>query len=217
MANDFLTNLRAARGNQQKNTSKTLPTRGDLQKQRQTEPSSDAFVNFLRKALGMPTIQKEKEPLTLENVSPQNIDKASPETEREQRMTESFNRYLANQGNLDATNDLNKFNAAYKGTLDAPLVHSDFDQAFGVLNNYDALNKVLDEYDAINTWSGKRRFLEDTYKKFDDKYGDIAKWFDRLYGFTLEAQDFGEWDTKKVTDAMRRLNDNIKKMLLRKS
>lgn len=215
MANDFLLNLRATRGNNQNNVSRQLPTRGDIQKQRRTDVDPNSFTNFLRIALGMQRVPVGKEQLNIEDVPAGNMDRMSPNEARTFMEQKHLNEQAAQNGSLRVENDLNKYNAAVNGDL----YHegrSTFDNAFGVLQNYDALNKVLDEYDAINTWSGKRKFLENAYKRFDDKNGDIGRWFSKLYDFTIEAQDFGEWDTRNVTDTMRRLNEHVKNRWLRK-
>ena len=216
MANDFLTNLRASRGGGQSTNTNKLPTRGDIQKQKQGNVSPDSFVNFLRIALGGQRVPIGKEQISIEEAPASNVDKMSPEVTSEVQEKGTWDRIIADRGSLKYENDLNKYNAAVRGTTDIPYGHSEFENAYGVLNNYNELNKVLDEYDAINTWNGKRQYLKDVYKKFDDKYGDISKWFDRLYGYTLEAQAFNEDDTKKVTDVMRQINENVKNRFLRK-
>ena len=91
------------------------------------------------------------------------------------------------------------------------------DNAYGIFDNYDALNKVLDQYDSIETWAEKRNFLKDAYKNFNDKYGDIGRWFDKLYGFTIEAQAFNEPYTKNVSNVMRKINESVRRKLVRKS
>lgn len=221
MANDFVTNLRASRSNASNtaNNLNTPVTRGDMQKQRQKETgvSPNAFINFLRIALGIQKAPVEKEQLNIEDVPPVSIDKMSPERAEEHTENYMINRYRADNGTKYLENDLDKYNAAVNG--DRYLVHgkSDFENAYGVLENYDALNDILDQYDRLNTWVEKRKFLKDAYRNFDDKYGDIAKWFERLQGYTLEAQQYGEWNTKNVTDVMRQINDNVRKRLLQKS
>lgn len=225
MANNFVLNLRAVRSDTNSkasnmaNNTKMPITRGDIQKQRQAQSKVDpnAFINFLRMITLSPEVKKEKEQLNIEDVPPTSVDKMPPERAEEHAENYIINRDRADRGTQYLENDLNKYNAAVNS--DRYLVHgkSDFENAYGVLENYDALNDILDQYDRLNTWVEKRKFLKDAYRDFDDKYGDIAKWFDRLYGYTLEAQQYGEWDTKNVTDVMRQINSNVRKRLLQKS
>lgn len=215
MANDFLLNLRAARGNNQNNISRQLPTRGDIQKQRRTDVAPNSFTNFLRMALGMYEAPVGKKQLNIEDVPPKNMDKNPPDYDQTFAEQQTLNRSMAERGTLKLENDLNKYNAAVNGDMVVPSGRSEFENAYGILDNYDKLNKLLDDYDAINTWAGKRRFLENSYKNFDDKNDDIRKWFNRLYGYTEEAQQFGEWNTKSVSNVMRQINENVKRNLTR--
>lgn len=213
----FYDNLRASRtGNRQ--VSNSLPTRGDMQKERQKQSSvsPDSFINFLRGVLGLWPAVRGKEQLNIEDVPASNMDRMSPDDAQQFNSNRRDNAISANNGTLNLENDLNKYNPAVNGTLDVPYGHSDFEKAYGILENYDALNNVLDEYDAINTWAGKRRYLQEAYKRFNSNDNDITKWFNRLYDYTEQAQDFGEWDTKAVTNVMRQINDNVKNRLLRK-
>ena len=213
---EFLNNFRNARLNPfSSSSSPSLITRGDMQKERQKQStvSPDSFYTFLRGLFGVAT--KGKDQLNIKDVPAGNMDRMSPNEARAFMEQKRQNEQAAQNGSLRVENDLDKYNAA----VNSDLYHeerSTFDNAFGVLQNYDALNKVLDEYDTINTWSGKRKFLKDAYKRFDDKNGDIGRWFSRLYDFTIEAQDFGEWDTRNVTDTMRRLNEHVKNRWLKK-
>lgn len=216
MANEFLLNLRAARGNNQNNVSRRLPTRGDMQKQRQTDVDPNSFINFLRMSLGIRKAPAREKQLNIEDVPPQNMDKNSPEYDQSFALEEMLDEMMANDGTLKLENDLDKYNAAINGTFAVPYGHSEFENAYGILNNYDKLNKLLDDYDAIDTWAKKRKFLENSYKNFDDKNEDINKWFNRLYGYTQQAQNFGEWDTKNVSNVMRQINENVKRNLIRK-
>ena len=219
MANKFLTNLRANRGNTQSSNSNSLPTRGDIQKQNRTEVSPNAFINFMRMLAGpiISTGTKDQESQSVEEAPAQNIDKMSPESEQTFIDNWRQQRESARNGSLNQENDLNKYNASINGTVHVAPGHSSFEKAYGILDNYDALNKVLDEYDKVNTWPGKRRYLEDAYKNFDSNDSDVRKWFNRLYDYTIEAQQFGEWDTKNVSNVMRTINDNVKERLLKQS
>lgn len=198
--------------------SNQLPTRGDMQKERRSQSGvdPDSFINFLRMMLGGVKVQKGKKQLNIEDVPAGNVDKMSPEDAQQFNRNRRDNAISANNGTLHVENSINKYNPAVNGTLDVPYGHSDFEKAYGILDNYDALNNVLDEYDAIDTWAGKRRYLQEAYKRFDSNDNDITKWFNRLYTYTEQAQDFGEWNTKAVTDVMRQINDNVKRRLLRK-
>ena len=216
MANKFLTNLRASRSTAQNtDISNKLPTRGDIQQQRQNNVDPNSFINFLRIVSGGVPVEKGKDQIGIESVPPHAMDKMSPSTVEEITEENYRKRWAAEQGSRYTENNVPQLEAATNGTLDVPFGRSDFYNAFGVLENYDALNKLLDQYDQIKTWAEKRKFLEDSYKKFDDKYGDISKWFNRLYGFTMEAQQYNEPYTKRVSDVMRELNENIKRRLLR--
>ena len=217
MANDFLTNLRASRGSSRTETPNRAPTRGDIQKQKQEESSPGSFTNFLRLFFGMPELTKGKKQISVEEAPAYTIDRLSPENADLFIEQQKLNRQNAKSGTLNLENNLDKYNAAVNGGIDIPSGFSEFENAYGVLNNYEKLNKLLDDYDAINTWSGKQRFLENSYKTFDDKYGDIGRWFNKLYGYTKEAQQIGEWDTRNVSNVMRRINNNIRNMLLKQS
>jgi hypothetical protein len=161
-------------------------------------------------------VAKGKEQLDIKDVPSENVDRMSPESTQQFVRNKRDNAVNAGKGTLRLENDISKYNPAVNGTIDIPSGHSDFEKAYGILTNYDALNNVLDEYDKVNTWAGKKRYLQEAYKKFDSSDNDVNKWFNKLYEYTTQAQDFGEWDTRAVTDVMRQINENVKERLLRK-
>lgn len=217
----FYDNLRASRSNQsnRQDNTRNIIERGDMQKQRQAQTVVDpnAFFNFLRMVTLSPEKEKEKEQISLEEASPEFIDKPTQNHMYNEEEAYNINKGLAERGSLKIEDDLNKTNAANNGHLYAS-PPSGIDRAYGILFNYDSLNKVLDEYDALNTWNKKRDFVKEAYKKFEknnDKY--IDKWFDMLYQNTLAAQQYGETETRNVTDGLRSLNEDVKWALTRKS
>lgn len=218
MANDFLTNLRAARsGANNRVQGNTLPTRGDMQKQRRGKVDPNSFYNFLRMLPGTIEVPKGEERLNIKDVPASNVDRMSPEAEAEFNENEKQRRWAADQGTLNAEDNLEKANAAWNGSLQVEPGQSSFDNSLAILDNYDALEDILDQYDKKNTWTEKKAYLKNAYPKFKDNSGDIGRWFSLLYDNTSRAQAFGETNTKNVSDIMRGLNERVRRLLLKRS
>lgn len=208
----FYDNLRASRGGPNQ-TLNALPTRGDMQKERRPSQAPSSFTDLLRVVLGTDPAARGKEQLSIDSVSPENLDKMSPESAQEYDERKMMNIWGANRRALNLEKDLGKYNAAVEGDMYGSSRYSTLNDAYDVFQNYAELNKVLDEYDTIDTWVGKRRFLDEAYQRFNRDQKGIAEWFDQLREYTTQAQNADEWDPRRVSDAMRRINEGIKNRL----
>lgn len=217
MANNFVTNLRAARSNASNvaNNLKTPVTRGDMQKQRQAQSKVDpnAFINFLRMITISPEVEKEKEQVNIKGVPVQNMDKTPPEQTKQFEEYQNEKGAQADRGTLFLDPKIKEQMSAENGTLftDDMIRHY---ATRDIFNNYDRLNKILDDYDLAETWSGKYKVIENAIKSFGENMPQsVYDWLDEINYQTSMGSLYGGRNPKDISDYMRQLNNTIKRIM----
>ena len=207
----FYDNLRASRSNT-KVPESTLPTRGDMQKERAaSNPPKVSFTDVLRAIgplFGVINIEKGKEPA--EAIAPY-VDKNSPE--QAQKFAEEEERKFgqADRGNLFSENIIENQQSSEKGTLYQthdiePYMSQD------ILDNYDNLNKILDAYDAAQTWIDKRNVVRDAARNFKNMSAPINAWLEEL-DYQTTMGHYGNTNPKGISDHMRQLTDTVRRLM----
>ena len=178
MANNFLTNLRAARSNASNtaNNLNTPVTRGDMQKQRQAQSSVDpnAFYNFLRMVTLSPEVEKSEEQTS------NNIQTTGPETPKtpsfkyREQITDSSREYWR------------------------PFLGDD------VQKNYDKLYSILDKASSLNNFDDAKEYMKQLKDTNEYKTNSgIRTWINDLEALYYEYGKDGVYDIKLPVEIMR--------------
>ena len=217
MANNFLTNLRAARSNTSNaaNNLKTPVTRGDIQKQRQAQSKVDpnAFFNFLRMVTLSPEVKKSEEQINVKDAPAQSVDKMSPEQAEQLEEYQNRKESQANSGTLFLDPKVKEQMSAENSTLftDDTIRHY---ATRDIFDNYDRLNKILDDYDLAETWGDKSKVIENAIKSFGEEIPQsVYDWLDEIGYQTSMGSLYGGRDPRDISNYMRQLNNTIKRIM----
>lgn len=161
----FFENLRASRRNTKTPTS-SLPTRGNMQKERQNDIAQKRWDGVDWNGLN--------------KWAKQEVSKTPEQREEEiQQKGET-----ATRGTVflkrDILNDPNLFE------IDPQI---DFFSNLQIAQNSDKLNKIVDDYEAANGWDEKQQVIKNGYESFPNKTAKLIQWFDNFARLTSRSAD----------------------------